>query len=78
MYNEFIKQLCMYAEVIGILAKGYLLIFCITPLKMKEILDAVKNTIRKANPDYNIFIKRLYLYYVMKLVMNFPAKNSSW
>ena len=40
----------------------------ITSLKLKEILDAVKTTIRKTNPDYEIAIKRLHLYYNMKLV----------
>ena len=39
------------------LTKGYLLISIISPLKLKEILDAVKNTIRKLNPDYDIVIK---------------------
>ena len=47
MYNEFIKQLHMYAGAIKILAKGYLPISLITPLKLKEILYVVKTTIRK-------------------------------
>ena len=38
------------------------------PIKLKEILEAVKTTIRKTNPDYDIVIKRLHLYYYMKLV----------
>ena len=42
MYNEFKKQLCMYAEAIRILAKRYLPILLITPLKLKDILDVVK------------------------------------
>ena len=37
--------------------KGYLLISLITPLKLREILDAVKTAIRKMNPDYDIVIK---------------------
>ena len=51
-----------------VLAKGYLPISLVTPLKLKEILDAVKTTIRKMNPGYHIFIKRLHLNYDMKLV----------
>ena len=51
MYNEFIKQLCMYTEAIRILAKRYLPIALITPLKLKGISDTVKITIRKTNPD---------------------------
>ena len=31
VYNEFITQLCIYAKVIRILAKGYLPILLITP-----------------------------------------------
>ena len=69
MYREFITQLCIYATAIRILAKGYLYILLIVSLKLKEILNAVKTTIRKMNPDYDIVIKRLHLYYDMKLIM---------
>ena len=68
MYNEFIKQLYMYAEAVRILTKGYLSILLATPLKLKDILDAVKMAVRKMNPDYDIVSKRLHLYYDMKLV----------
>ena len=37
-------------------------------LKLKEILDSVKEMLIKTNPDYDIVIKRLHLYYNMKLV----------
>ena len=40
----------------------------ITPLKLKEILNVVRNTVRKTNPDHDLVIKRLHLYYDMKLV----------
>ena len=62
-------QLCIYAGVIGVLAKGYLPISLITPLKLKEILNEVRTSVWKTNPDYNSVIKRLHLYYDMKLVM---------
>ena len=39
----------------------------ITPLKLQEILKSVKDPLAKTNPDY-IIIKRLHLYYTMKLV----------
>ena len=68
MYNEFIKQLCLYAKAIRILTKGYLPILLITPLKLKEIWEAVKTTVRKMNPDNDTVIKRLHIYYDMKLV----------
>ena len=67
----------MYAEVVGILAKGYLPISLITSLKLKEILDAVKTTIRKTKPDYDIVIQKLHLYYDMKLVTFGIDKNKN-
>ena len=45
MYEEFILQLHMYAKAVGILAKGYLPIPFITPLRLQEILDEVKTAI---------------------------------
>ena len=66
-YKEFIMQLHMYAKARRILAKGYLPISLVTPLKLKEILNVVKRTIRQTNPAYDIVIKRLLLYYNMKL-----------
>ena len=60
--------MCIYTNAIRILAKGYLPISLILPLKLKEILNAVRNTIRKTHPDYDLVIKRLHLYYDMKLV----------
>ena len=68
VYNEFITQLCIYAKAVRILAKGYLPISLITPYKLQEIINLVKITLIKSNPDYDIVIKRLHLYYNMKLV----------
>ena len=45
MYNEFMKWLYMYAESVRILAKGYLPILLVAPLKLKELLDTVRTTI---------------------------------
>ena len=67
IYNEFISQLHIYVKVVRILAKGYLPISLITPLKLQEILNSIKETLTKTNPDYDIVIKRLHLYYNMKL-----------
>ena len=39
-----------------------------TPYKLQEIINLVKETLIKSNPDYDIVIKRLHLYYNMKLV----------
>ena len=68
IYNEFILHLHIYEKVIRILAEGYLPISLIIPLKLKEILKSVKETLTKTNPDYDIVITRLHLYYAMKLV----------
>ena len=68
LYKEPITQLYIYAKLIRILAKGYLPISLITPLKLKEILSEVKVALRKTNPDYDLVIDRLHLYYDMMLV----------
>ena len=68
LYRELITQLHIYAPSIRILAKGYLPISLITPSKLREILSNVKTTTRKTNPDYDLVIDRLHLYYDMQLV----------
>ena len=68
LYKELITQLHIYTTSIRILAKGYLPISLITPSSSKEILSKVKVAIRKANPDYDLVIDGLHLYYAMKLV----------
>ena len=67
-YKELVTQLHIYATSIRILAKGYLPISLITPSKLREILNDVKTAIRKTNPDYDLVIDRLHLYYDMQLV----------
>ena len=69
LYKELITQLHIYATSIRIFAKGYLPISLITPSKLREILNIVKTAIRKTNPDYDLVIDRLHLYYDMQLVM---------
>ena len=59
----------MYATSIRMLAKGYLSISLITPSELREILNDVKIALRKTNPDYDLVIDRLHLYYDMQLVM---------
>ena len=62
-----ITQLHIYTTSIRKLAKGYLPISLITPSKLKEILSEVKVAIRKTNPDYDLVIDRLHLYYDINL-----------
>ena len=50
------------------ITKGCQPILLITPYKLQEIINSVKETLIKSNPDNDIVIKRLHLYYDMKLV----------
>ena len=54
--------------MVRIPAKGYLPIWLIAPLNLQEILNSMKEMLIKTNPDYDIVIKRLHVYYDMKLV----------
>ena len=47
--------------------KGYLPNTLITPVKLKEILNEVRKTLQVTNPDCNLVINRLHLYYNMEL-----------
>ena len=67
IHHEFISQLRIYAKAVRILAKGYLPISLVMPLKLQQIISSVKEMLIKTNPDYDIVIKRLHLYYNMKL-----------
>ena len=69
MDERFINQLKMYAKVIRILAKGYLPISLLLPSKLNIILQEVKVALQTNSRDYDLVIKRLYLYYDMKLVI---------
>ena len=68
LYKELISQLHIHTTAIRVLAKGYLPILLITLLKFKKTLHEVRIAIRKTNPDYDLAIERLHLYYEMKLV----------
>ena len=59
----------MYTSAIRILAKGYLPNILMTPEKLQEILHKVRKTLRVTNPDYDLEIDRLHLYYNMQLVI---------
>ena len=54
-------------QAIRILSKGYLPITFLSPSKLNTILQKVKETVQKENENYDLLIKRLYLYYDMKL-----------
>ena len=58
----------MYSQVIRILSKGYLPISLLPPSKLNIILQEVKEALQVTNRDFDLVIKRLYLYYDIKLV----------
>ena len=66
--RKLITQLSIYTSAMRILAKGYVLIFLVTPSKLREILNEVKTAIQKTNPDYDMVIDRLHLYHDMQFV----------
>ena len=68
IYERLISHLQMYAKVIRILLNGLLPICLLPPSKLQEVLGKVKKVITITNLDYDIVIKRLHLYYDMKLV----------
>ena len=68
MYRELITQLHTYVSAIRILAKGYLPNTLIKPEKLQEILTELKKSLHVTNPDYDLVLDRLHLYYDMQLV----------
>ena len=68
MYDIFINQLKEYSQAIRILSKGYLPISLLPPSKLNTILGKVREALQINNRDYDLVIKRVYLYYDMKLV----------
>ena len=68
MYERVINQLRNYSQVIRVLSKGYLPISLLLPSELNTILQEVKEALQGNNRDYDFIIKRLYLYYELKLV----------
>ena len=68
IYEMFISQLQMYANPIGSIKKGYFPTSLLPPPKVQEILKEVKKAIQISNPDYDVAINILHLFYDMKLV----------
>ena len=67
MCEKIVLRLEMHANAVRILSKGYLPISLWPAMKLKEILYKVNKAIQSSNLDYDIVIKRLALYYDMKL-----------
>ena len=58
----------MYTSAIRILVKEYLPNTLLTPVKLQEILMEVRKTLQVTNPDYDLVIDWIHLYYDMPLV----------
>ena len=83
IYNEFISQLRIYAKAVRILAKGYLPILLVTPLKLQEILDSVKETLIKTNPVYDMWLKdytyiMIWNWLLLELIRKESLSFNSW
>ena len=68
LYRELITQLWIYTSAIRILEKGYVPNTLVTPSKLQEILKDVKTALQATNPEFDLVIDRLHLYYDMQLV----------
>ena len=68
LYRELITQLHTYVSTIRVLPKGYLLNTLIKPTKLQEIPSEVKKMLQITNPDYDLVLDRLHLYYDMQLM----------
>ena len=75
LYRELITQLHTYVSAIRVLVKGYLPNTLIKPANLQEILTAVKKTLQITNPDYDLVLDRLHLYYDMLLVTSSIDKD---
>ena len=73
LYRELVTQLHTYVSAIRVLAKGYLP--NIKPAKLQEILTEIKKTLQITNPDYDLVLDRLHLYYDMPLITFGIDKN---
>ena len=61
-------KLYSYIDAIHILSTGYLFLHLITPSQLNGMITQVKKTVVKTKHEYDLVIKRLHLYYDMKLV----------
>ena len=68
LYRELITQLYTYASAIRVLAKGYLPNTLLTLAKLQESLMEIKKSLQVSNPDYDLVIDQIHLYYDRPLI----------
>ena len=66
--ERFNTKLYIHIDAIYILSTGFLLINLIPPSQLIKIIVQVKEAVIATNPEYDVVLKRLHLYYDMKLV----------
>ena len=75
LYRELVTQLCTYVSAVRVQAKGHLPNTLIILTKLQEILIEVKRMLQITNPDYDLVIDRLHLYYDIPLITFGIDKN---
>ena len=68
VYKVLIRKSYICINPIHILSTGYLLISLKPQSQLNNMITQVGKVVTKTNPKYNLLIKRLHLYYDMKLV----------
>ena len=68
MYKDLVRKLYIYTDAIHILSTGYLKSNLIPPSQLNDMITQVKEAVAATNSEYDIVLKRLHLYYNMKLV----------
>ena len=76
MYKDLIGKLYTYIHTIHILSTGYLPINLRPSFQTNDMNTQVKKAVVATNPEYDIVLKRLHLYYDIKLV-TFSVNDNS-
>ena len=63
MYKDLMRNLYIYINAIHILSTGYLLFNLKSLSQLNEMTTQVKEEVVTSNPEYDIVLERLYLYY---------------
>ena len=76
VYKDLIRKSYIHINAISFLCSGYLPISFIPPSQLNYMISQIKKVVTKTNPKYDLVMKRLHLFYDMKLVA-FSIDNKS-
>ena len=76
-YKDLSSKPYNYISVIHILSTGYLPINFRWPFQLNGIVTHVREVVLKTNQEYDLEIKRLHMYYDMKLITFATNDNSN-